>query len=147
MLFNILASVSVLLMITFLRKLVTLFPSLFACMLRWKENVNLESSVKLSYDRNLLAAILIVPFCLTVERFCLYEPSFIAKMDEKIRIGVIFGVFLGYFIIRAVASGIALAYTEKKKAYSPAAKSAYTFFIMLALILLTMGGNPLFLSY
>ena len=56
MVFNIIALISVLVIIILMRRMVTIFPSLIACTLRWKESVNLEASVKHSLDRNLLAA-------------------------------------------------------------------------------------------
>jgi len=39
MLFDILALLSLLLVITLLKRLVNMFPSLLACMVRWKENI------------------------------------------------------------------------------------------------------------
>ncbi len=140
MLFNILASISILVIIILLRKLVTLFPSLLACLIRWKESVNLESSIKHSHDRDVLAIAMTMPFCLTVERFRLYDPLFFDSMDENRRIGMTIGVFMAYFIVRSLISAIGQAFTGKKKAYATAVRSAYTFFIMLVLILLTMGG-------
>ena len=65
MLFKILALFSTILIIALLKRLVNIFPSLAACMVRWKESLNLEASVKHSLDRDMLAAAMIIPFCLT----------------------------------------------------------------------------------
>ena len=66
---DILAAGSLLVTILLLKKIVNVFPAMMACVLRWKESVNLEASVKLSRDRTLIAISMIVPFCLIVERF------------------------------------------------------------------------------
>ncbi len=145
MLFDILASISILMVITVLRKLVAVFPSLLACTLRWKESVNLESSIKFSHDRDIIAIVMTVPFCLAAEKFRLYDPSFLADMNENMRIGITSGVFFTYFLVRSLVSSIVQAFTQKKKAYLTAVRSAYSFFIILSLILIAMGGILSFL--
>ena len=69
MLFNILALISVLICLSLLKRFAAIFPSLMACIIRWKESVNLEASVKLSNDRDKLAFAMLLPFCLTADRF------------------------------------------------------------------------------
>ena len=96
MLFNILALTSLLVIIMLLRRLVNIYPSLLACMIRWKENVNLQMSVKLSRDRDILAVSMVIPFCLTVYRFGLYRPEFMSGMNENAGLGVTVGIFIAY---------------------------------------------------
>ena len=62
MLFNILALISLLIILMMLRKLVGVFPSLVACLVRAKESINLEASAQLSRDRNFIATALVIPF-------------------------------------------------------------------------------------
>ena len=69
MLFDILALISALTAILLLGRLVNIFPSLMACTIRWKESVNLESSVKHSLDRDMLSIAMVLPFCLVADRF------------------------------------------------------------------------------
>ena len=68
MLFNILVICAFLIVLLLLRQLVGIVPSLLACVIRWKENVNLEASVKLSRDRDYMAFAMIAPFCLMAFR-------------------------------------------------------------------------------
>ena len=75
MLFNILVIFAFLVVLLLLRRLVGIMPSLLACVIRWKESVNLEASVKLSRDRDDMALAMIVPFCLVAFRFRLYSPE------------------------------------------------------------------------
>ena len=86
MLFNILASISLIIVIILLRRLVNIFPSLLACTIRWKENVNLDASLKLRIDRNKLAVAMIVPFCLLVYRSGIYRPGFLGIFNESAQI-------------------------------------------------------------
>ncbi len=140
MLFNILALISTLIIITLLRRLVNIFPTLIACAVRWKENLNLEDSVKNSFDRDIIALAMVVPFCLIVNRFGLYAPKFMSDMDEALGIGTVVGIFFAYSLIRVLASMMIKSGRINKKTYNSAAKAAYTFFIILALLLVATGG-------
>ncbi len=140
MVFNILALISTLIFLTLIRRLVNIFPTLFTCMVRWKENVNLEASVKNSYDRNIIAIGMVIPFILVAESFRLYEPSFMDGMDENLRIGVTAGVFMTYYLIRILASMMIQSGKTRRKTYGIAIKSAYTFFTILTLTLTILGG-------
>ena len=93
MLFDILALISLLIVIMLLRRLVNIYPSLMACLIRWKESINLEASVKLSRDRDMLAVAIIIPFCLSITRFGVYSPGFIENLNENARLGAIIGIF------------------------------------------------------
>ncbi len=140
MVFNILALISVLVFITLMRRLVNIFPSLMACMVRWKENVNIEASVKNSYDRNIIAIGMVIPFCLTAEKFNMYDLSFMGGMNENLRIGVTFGIFAAYLLIRQLAFMMVMTRKSRKKTYETARKASYTFFIILTLALVLTGG-------
>ncbi len=139
MLFNILALLSTLVVITLLRRLVNLAPSLVACMIRWKECVNLDASVKNAYDRDMIALAMVIPFCLAAEKFRLYSLSFMDGMNENLRLCVILGTFIMYDIIRRLAS-MMMQNRKNKKTYDVAQKSSYTFFIILTIVLMTLGG-------
>ena len=140
MLFNTLALISLLIIITLLRRLVNIFPSLLACLIRWKESVNLEMSVKLSRDRNILAVALVIPFCLTAYSFGLYSPSFIEGFEQPARLGIIIGVFVFYILLRWILTSICRSKKSKKQAYSTSVAASRTFFIILTLLLMVIGG-------
>jgi hypothetical protein len=140
MLFNILALISLLVMMMILRTLVEVFPSLMACLIRSKESINLEASVQLSRSRNVLAFCLIAPFCLLVWKRNLYTPEFLAGFDEDISIGITFGVFAAYALIRKMMEFIVKGKIRNNKVYEAACKSGLTFFSILTLTLLAMSG-------
>ncbi len=146
MLFNILALISVLICLTLLKRFTAIFPSLMACIIRWKESVNLEASVKLSNDRDKLAFAMLMPFCLVADRFCLYEPRFLSGFDDDMKLAITIGVFLVYFMARAIVAKFYRPKGRNSKCYKIADKSALTFFIILTLILLAMGSVMTFLD-
>ena len=146
MLFKILALISVILIIALLKRLVNIFPSLVACMVRWKESLNLEASVKQSLDRDMLAAAMIIPFCLTVTKFGLYSPAFLSGMNENGRTAVIIGIFLVYCGIRLMMSMIVKTHQMASKTSKAAERSSFTFFIILTLVLILTGWTLSFLD-
>lgn len=146
MLFDILALISILIMIMLLKRLINIFPSLVACTIRWKESLNLEASVKHSLDRDMLAAAMIIPFCLVVERFRLYDPSFMEGMNDNIHLILTTGVFLVYFFIRTFMSKVMRPHKMNPKTYKAASSASFTFFIILTLVLLSVGAVMNFLN-
>lgn len=146
MVFNILAFISLLTVITLLRRLVNIFPSLLACMIRAKENFNIEKSVKISTDRNKVAFAMTMPFVLTVTRFRLFSLEFMNGMDESIRICILSGIFCSYVLLRRIMSYLVRPHYMKPEKYSTAVNAAYTFFIILTLILILTGGIMSFLD-
>ena len=140
MLKDILTTVSIIMMMLLLRSTVNLFPSLAACMVRFKECFNLEASVKLTRDRNLLAWAMILPFCLLTYRFDLFGTGFMNGSDENIRLLAIIGIFITYLGFRDAVFRLFRPQRIPKKTYMTAGYAAHTFFAILTLFLLAAGG-------
>ena len=140
MLFDILALISLLFTILIMRRIVDFLPTVIKCMLWWKENVNIDVSLKIRRDRNLVAGALVLPFCLIVARFKLYYPDFMSGMREASITGITIGIFLCYLLLRAgIASGIRPRRISSN-IWHAATTTEYTFFIPLVLTLLIVGG-------
>ena len=146
MLFNTLALTSLVIIITLLPRLVNIYPSLLACMIRWKESVNLEMSVKLSRDRNILAAAMIIPFCLAMYRTGAHDLEFIGALNEPSGLGATAGVFIAYLLLRQLCAYIIRPKKSRSNVYSYAMAASRTFFIILTLLLLTTGWLLSFLG-
>ena len=140
MLFNILTLISVLMCLTLLKRFVAIFPSLLACTIRWKESVNLEASVRLSNDRNRIAFVMIIPFCLVAYRFSLYTPTFMEGFDENIRLAILIGIFIAYILLKMILHKSFRPHRGNNRVYDTAGKASFTFMIILALILMAAGG-------
>ena len=137
---EILSFISVLIIMLLLRSLVSIFPSLAACLVRSKESFNLEASVKLSRNRDLLALAMIVPFCLVAMRFRFKGVGMIDTMSNDIQTLIIIGCFIVYILFRLAVQNLFRPHSIPKKTYETAAKASRTFFIILTLVLLCAGG-------
>ena len=140
MLFNILALISFFICLLLLNTLVEVFPSLMACLVRWKESVNLDASVQLSRGRDIMAIAMVMPFCLTTGRFALYSPAWVGQFGANERLGITIGVIVAYILLRKGLEHIFRSRKVNPKTYKTACKSSHTFFIILTLVLMTMGG-------
>lgn len=138
--FNLLALISVLTVMYALKTIVGFLPLSLASVIWWKESINVESSVKLGRDRDLSAAVMVIPFCLTVSRFRLYDPMFIANLPDNARIWGIIGVFVVYVLMRRAAVMLARPHQMPAKTYTAADKSANSFFLLLVLMLMAVGS-------
>jgi hypothetical protein len=137
---DILTCISILVMMLIMRNLVSIFPSLAACLVRAKECINLEASVKLSRSRDIMAVAMILPFCLILNRFGIYGSGFIGGLQEDIRIAAIIGLFLLYLIMRIAVFKLFRPQRMPGKTYTTEGKAAHTFFVILTLVLLVTGG-------
>ena len=146
MMFDILCLLSLLAVILNLKRLVNIFPSLIACIIRWKESLNLEASAKLSRDRDIIAFTMTVPFCLTAVRFSLYDPAFFSGMKENAGIWMTLLIFTIYCLFRLSVTKIFHFGRIKRDVMRTAIKVSNTFFIILTLVLLATGGTMAFLD-
>ena len=137
---EILAAVCVITGILLLRHIADILPSLAGCLLRWKECINLESSVKLSHDRNIFAAYLTVPFCLAVSEYRLYAPAFLDGMDEPAYTGCICAVFAGYLVLRAAPHIMIRNPKCGEKMFKSAGHVSFSFFCIMVTIILIEAG-------
>lgn len=140
MLFDFLALFSLLVVLLLLKRLVNVYPSLMACLWRAKECFNLEASVKLARDRDVITMAMILPFCLVAFRFRLYEPVFFDGIGANAVLGLYLAVFVAYVALRFFAMALFRPKSLPQKTYNAAIKVSYTIFDQLTLGLLLIGG-------
>lgn len=146
MLFKTLALISLLIALLLLKTMVGVFPSLVACLTRWKESVNLDASVQLSRNRDITALALVIPFCLTVTRFRLYDPHFMVGLNDNGRLAVTIGILIGWMLLRTFLEHLLRPRKGNPKAYGTARKAAYTYLCILTLLLMLTGGIMAFVD-
>lgn len=146
MLFKTLALISLLIALLLLKTMVGVFPSLVACLTRWKESVNLDASVQLSRNRDITALALVIPFCLTVTRFRLYNPHFMVGLNDNGRLAVTIGILIGWMLLRTFLEHLLRPRKGNPKAYGTARKAAYTYLCILTLLLMLTGGIMAFVD-
>lgn len=146
MLFKTLALISLLIALLLLKTMVGVFPSLIACLTRWKESVNLDASVQLSRNRDITTLALVIPFCLTVTRFRLYDPHFMIGLNDNGRLAVTIGILIGWMLLRTFLEHLLRPRKGNPKAYGTARKAAYTYLCILTLLLMLTGGIMAFVD-
>jgi hypothetical protein len=140
MLLNILTLISLLICLLLLKTLVEVFPSLMACLFRWKESVNLDASAQLSRGRDIMSLAMVMPFCLTVGKYALYSPSWMGQFGADSRLGITIGIIVVYILLRKGLEHVFRSRKMNPKTYRTACKASHTFFIILTLVLMAMGG-------
>lgn len=146
MLADVLALISFFIILFLLESLVEIFPSLVACMVRWKESVNLDASVQLGRSRDIIALAMILPFCLVVSKYNLYSMSWMDGIHINGRTGIVIGIFVLYILLRKFMEHVNRPKKMNGKTYRTACKASHTFFSILTLILLCMAGVMSFID-
>ena len=125
--------------IVFLPRFLSVMPLLFDSLFRARGSVALESSVRSSSDRRLLAFLLTIPAILLIFTYRLYNPGFLQDLAPDARLGVIAGVFLGFLLLRYVIYRLLMP-RRRRDFYILAHNTSLTYFILLALLLLVSVG-------
>ena len=146
MLADILALISFFIILILLESLVEIFPSLVACLVRWKESVNLDASVQLGRSRDIMALAMMLPFCLIVSRYNLYSMTWMNGININGRTGIVIGLFVFYVLLRKFIEHVSRPKKANGKTYRTACKASHTFFSILTLILLCMAGVMSFID-
>ena len=92
--------ISLLLVLAKLRTFVNLTPSLVACVMRWKESVNLEESMDLARERDSIYFILILPDVLIASRYNIFRLDFLDSLSPELSLAITAGIFLLIALIR-----------------------------------------------
>ena len=136
---SILVAVSVLLFLLALRSFLNVLPYLSDNILRARGSAALENSVRVSRDRNLVAAVLLIPAILLIFRYRLFDIAWFDTLTPDMRLAAVAGVFLVYLFLRFI---LYRWFRPRRRYddYQMAYRAGYTFFILLMILaLLTVG--------
>ncbi len=115
--FNILAIVSVLLVLVTLRKDIAIYPALVKSLLKWKEPLHLEFNYRTSHDRNVCFAVLIPPLCLMLDRYGIAFPSFMAGIHPSLHLAATIVIFIIYILLRRLMKYVCRSRKTDRLAY------------------------------
>ena len=136
---SILVAVSVLLFLLALRSFLSVLPYLADNILRARGSAALENSVRVSRDRNLVAAVFLIPAILLIYRYRLFDIAYFDTLSPDLRLAAVAGVFIGYLLIRFLLYRW-LRPRRRYDDYQMAYRAGYTFFILLMMLALTTVG-------
>ena len=140
MIFNILALTSLFIVLALLKRIASIFPMIMSCLIRKKENISIDTSLKLRTERDLAATSMLLPFCLSASRFRLYEAGFMTGMSDNAILGITIGVFVCYILLRVATCATIRPKKMPSAIYHAAISTAHTYFFVLTLILIITGG-------
>ncbi|MBR3388346.1 MAG: DUF4271 domain-containing protein [Bacteroidales bacterium] len=135
MIASLLVAVSVLLFLLALRSFLNILPYLADNILRARGSAALENSVRVSRDRNLVAAVFLIPAILLIYRYRLVDAALLDTLSPDYRLLAIAGLFIGYLLIRFLLYRW-LRPRRRYDDYQRAYRTGYTFFIMLMMLAL-----------
>ena len=136
---SILVAVSVLLFLLALRSFLSVLPYLSDNILRARGSAALENSVRVSRDRNLVAAVFIIPAILLIYRYRLFDIAFFETLSPDMRLLAVAGVFIGYLLLRYLLYRW-LRPRRRYDDYQMAYRAGFTFFILLMMLALVTVG-------
>lgn len=129
--------ISVILIIAMLRRIVGILPGVYACILRSAACIKIDSIVKTSRDRDLTAAVLILPLLMAVQKYNLLPYRFLGNLGPEAGFAVIVAIFAGFLAFRFCASVLFIPARIQKKSRVPD-NSDRTFFIILSTLTLSL---------
>ena len=138
--FKILLAVGLIFFLLIIKTFVGLVPSLMATVIRWKESLNLEASVKLSRDRNTVAICAAILFCLTMITYDIYDLKCLAALNPDIHLWILIGIFCLFIGIRTFIEHTIQPRRIQAKTYLAVIRVSYSFFIVMTMLLLLMSG-------
>lgn len=138
-LMHILVVVFVILAIVTLKPFLQLFPYLADCLFRLRGSAALENSIRVSHNRNLIAAVLTIPAVLLCYRYRLYNPSFLSGLDPNLRLAGVALALLAYIVLRLLLF-LWMRPRRRGDVFRQAHRLVYTYFIFLMLLILPTLG-------
>lgn len=123
-----------------MRQVVSILPITAGCLLRWKENLNLEYNVKSARARNRLALILFPAFCVIVSRYGIWAPSFLEGTVPAAGLGITAAAFIIILSLRLLVTRVMRPSGMDSKIWNAGNNALYTFFIATAIITICSAG-------
>ena len=136
---SILVAVSVLLVLLALRSFLNVLPYLADNVFRARGSAALENSVRVSRDRNLVAAVFLIPAILLIYRYRLFDIAYFDTLTPDLRLAAVAGVFIVYLLLRFILYRW-MRPRRRYDDYQMAYRAGYTFFILLMMLALTTVG-------
>ena len=136
---SILVAVSVLLFLLALRIFLNVLPYLSDSLFRARGSAALENSVRVSRDRNLVAAVFLIPAVLLIFRYRLFDIAPFDTLKPDMRLLAVAGVFIAYLLLRFLLYRW-MRPRRRYDDYQMAYRAGYTFFILLMMLALATVG-------
>ncbi len=128
-----------LLVLFIIPELYKLMPAMVGCLLRSRGNLEVEHSISTARSRNVCARLLVVPFLVAIDRYCLYDADFLAGWGEPwLRLGELAAVVVAVLIFRLILHALLLGRRLRLDADSNKAitRGILNYFISFAILMM-----------
>ena len=126
--------------ILLLRSFINILPYVLGSVTRPKLGREIEGSVRIARDRNFVALVFIIPFCIILTRYDIFSPDFLDPLSPGARLLTVTAIFVGYLLLRLLTGFLLKPKNRRPDAYIASRRSAYTSFIAAMLLMLTTLG-------
>lgn len=145
LLFAILGLLSLIAALIYLRTFLSIMPSLVACVLRARENINLEESASLARERNAAYAVLMTPAIIVIAWYNLWCIEFFDGWLPEFRFLITIGIVSAGMGLKVLLAHVMEPRGVNRKLYNAVKNSFRNFGIITTLICLaTIGTMTLF---
>lgn len=129
------AVVCAILFLVFLGTFLRVMPAVLESMGRWKANLEIEDSLQLSKNRNLVAAILYVPLVMIFYHYEIFHPDFLEQIPKLWQFPTVVAIFVAYLLLRAFLNWQIEMQNRSSKTFIAANRSFFNFTILLFLLM------------
>ncbi len=133
-------AVAALVFLLLLKDLFTLTAPILGCMVRWRGNIDIEHSVRLSRERNLAAAAALPVLCLLANRFHLYFPGFISSLPAAWQAAATLGAVLGWLLLHKLMHVFLRPARIDQESWKAAERCWSNYFLLMMAVMLPLTG-------
>ena len=132
--------VATLLLLVSLRIFLGIAPKLLDSLSRWKACVNIDASVQLTRDRNLLGVIATLPLALVADRYGFLSVGILDIIPEAWSGLVTLGIIIIWLLVRHLCFYFCSLRTHRPETFRTAHKSFFNYWILASLLLTLTAG-------
>ena len=123
-----------------LKSLLDIYPMLLDSLTRWKGCVNIDSSIRLKSDRNLLGIVWLLPIVLVADRYGLFSMAALENIPPEWHLPGTMAVVVSWLLLRHICYLICSIRAKKPEMFKTAHKSLFNFLIQLAVLMILTAG-------
>ena len=130
----ILITASVVIGLLSLKSFLRQYPTFIRCISRWKAAFSLQHSLGDARDRDILAFICLLPFAIIIDKYSVYDATYLNAIPELLRIPFIIGLAILLALLRRMFGPTHRRFHREQVLTS--VRSMYTHFIVLVTFLI-----------
>lgn len=138
-----LAALCMILLILFLRRLVTVMPHISAGLFRWKKLVSMEDNMRLSRERDSVATVCVPTAMMCISRLDMVRADFITPLTPGMKTLAIMGLISGFLLVRKIFAAVFPERKFRHDSCKAGNKAGYDFLILLTVcyLILILAGS------